>query len=103
MQANFYAATHRLEAEEDRWIDAFLSTAIADADDDATLDEAIAEVAERAGTLLIQAFPNFFGWVGDELTLPQYVTELIRTEMKARLTDSVRTTDEPIRMPDIDA
>ena len=101
MQPNRYTAPHCLEPEEENWIDGFLALALDAADGSTSLDEAITEVAEQAGNLFIQSFPNFFGWVGEELTLPHYVTALIRTEMKARLTDSVRPVDEPIAVTDL--
>ena len=84
-----------LEAEEDRWIDGLLSVARAATCEYSSIDEAISEVAEQAGTLFIQSFPNFFDWEG-ELTFPRRVTDMIRAEMRARLTDSVRVPPHPI-------
>ena len=95
MHHHIPAVTPRLEPEEDRWIDGFLSAAKVVAGEYSSIDEAIAEIAEQAGTLFVQSYPNFFGWVG-ELTFPRDVTEMIRAEMRARLTDSVRTPDQPI-------
>ena len=95
MHHHIPAVTPRLEPEEDRWIDGFLSAASAVAGEYSSIDEAIAEIAEQAGTLFVQSFPNFFGWVG-ELTFPRDVTEMIRAEMRARLTDSVRASDHAI-------